>query len=314
VTDIEPHYDEFSLFKENCDEVGIPWKGQPTVERRFFEVNPGQRVSALVWGEGPPELVFMHGGGQNAHTWDTVILGLDRPAVAFDLPGHGHSDWRDDRDYWPWSNADAVASALDQLGARPTATIGMSLGGLTNLRLAAVRPDLVPRAVVVDVTPSVHQRAIEMTLEERGTTALIGGPKTYASFEEVYEETLKLSPLRTPGGVRRGVLHNTRPLPDGRWRWRYDLGPRASGEEAEGESPGNSRDFQELWEDVETLRMPVLLVRGGVSKFVLDEHEAEFRRRKPDVRVEVVDGAGHAVQSDQPMRLVALIDDFVPKG
>ena len=36
----------------------------------------------------------MHGGAQNAHTWDTVALALDRPLVAVDLPGHGHSDGR----------------------------------------------------------------------------------------------------------------------------------------------------------------------------------------------------------------------------
>ncbi len=36
-------------------------------------------------------MVFLHGGGQNAHTWDTVILGLGVPALAIDLPGHGRS-------------------------------------------------------------------------------------------------------------------------------------------------------------------------------------------------------------------------------
>ena len=43
-------------------------------------------------GEAPPELVLLHGGAQNAHTWDTVALALRRPLVAIDLPGHGHSD------------------------------------------------------------------------------------------------------------------------------------------------------------------------------------------------------------------------------
>ena len=62
------------------------------MRREFVEVEPGRRLSALVWGDGDPELVFLHGGAQNAHTWDTVALALDRPLVAIDLPGHGHSD------------------------------------------------------------------------------------------------------------------------------------------------------------------------------------------------------------------------------
>ena len=53
---------------------------------------PGRQVSSLVWGTSAPELVLVHGGAQNAHTWDTVALALDRPLVAIDLPGHGHSD------------------------------------------------------------------------------------------------------------------------------------------------------------------------------------------------------------------------------
>ena len=52
---------------------------------------------------------------------------------------------------------------------------------------------------------------------------------------------------------------------------------------------------------------PVLLVRGGDSAFVLDDHEAELRRRLPDAEVVSVPGAGHAVQSDQPLVLRDLV-------
>ena len=58
------------------------------------------------------------------------------------------------------------------------------------------------------------------------------------------------------------------------------------------------------------ITVPTMLVRGGSSKFVLDEDESEMRRRLPGLRVEVVDGAGHAVQSDRPLDLVALIENF----
>ena len=94
-------YDEFGLFRENAEEYDIPWRGPPAVRREFVDVGDGRRVSALVWGDAEPELVLVHGGAQNAHTWDTVALALDRPLVAVDLPGHGHSEWRDDRRYWP---------------------------------------------------------------------------------------------------------------------------------------------------------------------------------------------------------------------
>src|SRR5688500_17841197 len=85
-------YDEFGYFHENAAEFGLPYNGPPAVRREWVEVRPGYRLSALVWGTEAPEIVLLHGGAQNAHTWDTVALALDRPLVAIDLPGHGHSD------------------------------------------------------------------------------------------------------------------------------------------------------------------------------------------------------------------------------
>ncbi|MCE7885702.1 MAG: hypothetical protein DYH08_17905 [Actinobacteria bacterium ATB1] len=82
-------YDEFGLFHENAVEAGLDWTGSPEVRREWLEARSGLRLSALVWGCGPAELVLLHGGAQNAHTWDTVALALGRSLVAVDLPGHG---------------------------------------------------------------------------------------------------------------------------------------------------------------------------------------------------------------------------------
>src|SRR3954452_15398274 len=125
------YVDEFSLLSENAQEAGLPWRGAPEVRRETVTLPGGQRVSCLVWGSAPPELVLLHGGAQNAHTGDSVALALDRPLVAVDLPGHGRSDWRDDRDYWPVRNAEAVAEVIGTVAPAARAVVGMSLGGLT---------------------------------------------------------------------------------------------------------------------------------------------------------------------------------------
>jgi pimeloyl-ACP methyl ester carboxylesterase len=300
-------YDEFGLLHENAAEWDLPFV-KPTIVRREVEVAAGQSLSAIVWGAQDPEVVFLHGGGQNAHTWDTVALALGRPAVAVDLPGHGHSYRRDDRNYGPWWNTEALEVALPVLAPNARVVVGMSLGGATTIRLAAVRPDLAPKAVIVDVTPQVNDPTRAMTTEERGSVALIGGPPTYESFEAMADATIALSPLRPASAVRRGVRHNSYRLPDGTWRWRYDLfGER-------GPSAGNWSDFVPLWADVSKITGDAMLVRGGLSKFVRDDDVAEMRRRLPALRVEVVDGAGHAIQSDKPLELVRLLEDFAFSG
>lgn len=304
--DTEP-YDEFALVAENAAEMGVAWPGAHMPRRVSVELGSGEKLSTIRWGEDDPETVFLHGGGQNAHTWDSVIVALGRPAVAIDLPGHGRSDRRSDRNYGPWENATSVAEAMEWLAPSAAAVVGMSLGGATSIRLAATRPDLVRRVVIIDVTPSVNKAGRVMTPEQRGTVALVSGPPTYDSFEQVFEVTMAASPKRTEAGIRRGLRHNMVRLPDGRWRWRYDLGGNAE----EGQKAREWVDFNALWDDVSAIEVPTMLVVGGDSVFVLPEDVEEFRRRLPPVRVETVPGAGHAVQSDQPAALVALLDDFV---
>jgi pimeloyl-ACP methyl ester carboxylesterase len=295
-------YDEFGKLAENAAEAGLPFDQPPVLARRSFHVAPGRSVSAITWGATEPELVLLHGGGQNAHTWDTVALALGRPLIAVDLPGHGHSDRRPDRDYGPWRNAEAVAAVLDQAAQNSAAVVGMSLGGVTAIRLAASRPDLVRRLVIVDVTPQVNDATRQMSRADRGAVALVSGPPVFDSFEAIAAAAVAASPNRPRSAVERGVRHNAIELPDGRWTWRYDLF---------GEMPASQFDFAPLWQDVSSITVPVMLVRAGDSKFVTEEDTAEFRSRQPRLRVEIVPGSGHAVQSDQPLALARLIEDFV---
>jgi pimeloyl-ACP methyl ester carboxylesterase len=290
-------YDEFGLFHENAEEYGIPWRGQPEVRRESVDVDGGRRVSALLWGERAPEVVLLHGGAQNAHTWDTVALALDRPLVAIDLPGHGHSDWRDDHSYWPVDNADGVASAMRQLAPDARLVVGMSLGGLTSIALAARHPDLVPRLVLVDVTPGVDRE------KASPIAAFIAGPERFDTFDEILERTVAFNPTRTVSSLRRGILHNARENDDGSWTWRYDRVRLTEGE--------SIPDFGVLWDDVSKLTMPLMLVRGADSGVVGDEDVDELRRRQPAVRVETVEGSGHSIQGDQPVELTRLIESFL---
>jgi pimeloyl-ACP methyl ester carboxylesterase len=288
-------YDELAYFADNASEVGLPYR-EPVVERVGVEVAPGQRLSALRWGGAAPELVLLHGGAQNAHTWDTVALALGRPLVAIDLPGHGHSDWRADQAYWPEENARAVASAVRQLAPDAGMVVGMSLGGLTALALASQAPDLVRKLVLVDVTPGVDEG------KASAVTSFIAGPESFASFDEILERTILFNPTRSESSLRRGVLHNAVPRPDGTWAWRYDRFHLPDG----GEIP----DFGDLWRHVDGLRVPTMLVRGADSPVVDDADVAELRRRLPAVRVEVVAAAGHSIQGDQPLELARLLSEF----
>jgi pimeloyl-ACP methyl ester carboxylesterase len=304
-------YDEFGLFHENAEEFGLPFDGPPIVRREFVEVEPGRSLSALVWGTGDPELVLLHGGAQNGHTWDTVALALGRPLVAIDLPGHGHSDRGRDGSLAVQQNAGDVAAAIRSLAPHARGVAGMSLGGATTLALAHVAPEVVRAVVLVDITPGVTGE------KAKAITSFVAGPASFASFDELLERTVQFNPTRSVASLRRGILHNAVQRDDGTWVWRYarwrELDAPAGGSDTppEPDAP-KGPDFAPLWDVVSSLAVPLMLVRGmRVGSVVDDEDEAELLRRAPGARVEHVD-AGHSVQGDAPLELARLLDDFLP--
>ncbi|MGI9029384.1 MAG: alpha/beta fold hydrolase [Ilumatobacteraceae bacterium] len=306
-------YDEFAYFPDNASEYGIAYAGPPTVRRESVELPDGRQLSALVWGDSEPELVLVHGGAQNAHTWDTVALALDRPLVAVDLPGHGHSDGvvpaaDGVADRTELLAAD-VAVAVRRLAPSAAGVVGMSLGGLTSIALAGQAPELVRSLVLVDITPGITGGKAKAILD------FVRGPATFASFDDLLARTVEHNPTRTESSLRRGILHNAVQQDDGSWIWRYR---RHDGPLIEEEAADASDDFAAaaraaLWDVLGAIAVPVMLVRGMRPQSVVDDaDEAELRRRLPAARVEHVAEAGHSVQGDTPVELATLIADFLP--
>ena len=291
-------YDEFSLFHENIAEYSLTASAQPQVQRIAHQLGDGRTVSALKWGTAEPQMVFVHGGSQNAHTWDTVLLDLGVPALAIDLPGHGHSSWRDDAMYSPHSMAVDIAEVIALHAASAKIVVGMSLGGLTSLALAGHAPHLVQELVLVDITPGVNGDKAKAILD------FVNGPQAFASFDDLLKRTIEHNPTRTIESLRRGILHNAKQLDDGSWQWRYD---RRSHIRSENSEPISGDALGKLWDLIGTLSCPLTLLRGGTSPVVDDADVAELKRRQGRADVLVIDGAGHSIQGDKPRELAAFL-------
>ena len=286
-------YDEFGLFHENIAEFALPASVRPVVSRVATPLADGRHVSALKWGTSEPRLVLVHGGGQNAHTWDTVALALGIDLLAVDLPGHGHSAWSENGEYSLDSMADEVAAAISHHAPNADLVVGMSLGGLTSLKMASRHSHLVRNLMLVDITPGVTPTKV------KAVTDFINGPQTFPSFDELLRRTVEHNPTRSESSLRRGILHNAKQLDDGSWQWRYDR-----------RQPHGGRDqvaSSELWSTVEGLSCSITLVRGALSPVVDDDDVAELIRRRPTAAVHVVDGAGHSVQGDRPLELTEIL-------
>lgn len=298
---------EQQLVAEEAAELGVPYDPARVVRRT------AAGLSVLVWaaapdpqpagdpsgatasdGPGPARELYLHGGGLNAHTWDATILLRGRAAVAVDLPGHGSSDAAHEGDHRPTTSAARVAQALDALVADgvvepPLRVVGQSLGGVTALRLAAARPDLVAAVVLVDVLPLPADAA-------RAVQDFLGGASGLSSREELVARAEAFGLGGTPGRLRRQVELNTRELPDGRVELAHRLGRDLAAFRGDLLGPA-----EEVWALVADLLVPLALVRGDrgiVGQDLVDR----WRAARPDAPTLTV-AAGHNVQEDDPVAL-----------
>jgi pimeloyl-ACP methyl ester carboxylesterase len=168
--------------------------------------------------------------------------------------------------------------------------------------------------VLVDVTPGGDRVRASRIAE------FVSGPEAFDTFDEILARTIEFNPGRSVESLRRGILHNAVQRDDGRWVWRHRrsrarpfLLPEATDVTTAGGTDAAAftlPDYTSLWDDLERIQGPVLLVHGTTDASLVDEAQiAEFRRRQPDGRVVAVEGAGHSVQGDRPLELAALIED-----
>jgi pimeloyl-ACP methyl ester carboxylesterase len=178
--------------------------------------------------------------------------------------------------------------------------VGMSLGGMSSIALAAQAPELVRALVLVDITPGVNAE------KAAPVTNFVNGPASFESFEELLARTMEHNPTRSESSLRRGILHNAVQRDDGSWVWRYARFRTERG--------ATTPDFTDWWEAISALNVPLLLVRGLAWSVVDDADVAELLRRQPTATVVGVEGAGHSIQGDRPLELADILTRFFYPG
>lgn len=160
-------------------------------------------------GSGDP-IVFIHGLGTAASTWDACATALaDRyTTVAIDLPGHGDSPCPEDPDAFSRDAAlddiDAVLADLDG----PAVLVGHSLGGYLALAHAATRPNVVRGIVVLNTGPGFRDPEKREGWNERSrrNAHRFGVPERVAGLNLQHDSVVmdRLAEMTTPTLVLAG--------------------------------------------------------------------------------------------------------------
>jgi pimeloyl-ACP methyl ester carboxylesterase len=94
---------------------------------------------------------LLHGLGVSGQVWQGIgrLLAPSTRLIAPDLRGHGESD-KPSAGYLPRDYVGDIAALLAQEPSRPLAVLGHSLGAVVAAQLAAERPELVSKLILVD--------------------------------------------------------------------------------------------------------------------------------------------------------------------
>lgn len=278
--------------------LAIPAYASP---RHHHVVLRGMRFHYLDWGEaGRPPLLFLHGGGQTARTWDLACLALrtERRCLALDQRGHGDSEWSYAFDYTGDAHAGDVAALLDHLGIERVALVGMSLGCLNGLHFAAGWPERVEAFVAVDAGPWVQLEG------GRRIAAFVQRAARSASLEEWIDEARRFNPRRDPRLLRHSLHHNLHRLPDGKLTWKMDRRRPL-------DVDAMAARLEDLRARLPRVTCPTLVLRGAESDVFSDADAQRLASALPDARWVRIEGAGHTIQGDQPAALVREIRRFL---
>ncbi len=234
-------------------------------------------------------IVLAHGFGQTRESWagtQTRLAEAGFDSLAFDMRGHGRSDWNPpDRDY---AVADFIADmqvAAAGLGGRPI-LVGASMGGLTGM-LAQAAHGLFSALVLVDVTPRWESKGMARIQHFMGAH-----PDGFASATEAAQVIADYLPHRRTHKTPAQLQALLRADPDGRLRWHWD--PRL----LHGFVAGSASLQAPLDAAARALDVPVLLLSGGRSDLVSDDTVAHFLELAPAAQHVRLPEATHMLAGD----------------
>lgn len=167
------------------------------------------QLNVIRRGEGSP-IVFLHGLGMSASTWDPVaeLLSDRHTVLAVDLPGHGGSPAPEDPDAF---TRDAALADLDDVLATldaPPILVGHSLGGYLALAHAATRPDASRGIIVLNTGPGFRDpdKRDEWNARSRRNAHRFGVPERVAALN-LQEDSIvmdRIADMSTPTLVLAG--------------------------------------------------------------------------------------------------------------
>lgn len=233
-------------------------------------------------------LMLLHSLGTDGRMWDECAEQLDGKYMLIvpDMRGHGDSGPSESQSVGQW--ADDVDAVVQDAGAHAVSVIGVSMGGIQAMAYAATFPKRVDAVVVADsfltMTADVRDKKIAALIGDVKTVAMSTIAKDYvaATFSQPY-----------PRGAARVEAAIADIDPDS-----YVAATLAC----------FSVDIVDL---ARGISVPTLVLWGDRDDKIPRPYSEQIARTIRDSKFQIVSGAGHLSNVDNPNEFSRLISEFL---
>jgi pimeloyl-ACP methyl ester carboxylesterase len=276
------------------------WAQPPS---RFLDIG-GMKVHVRDEGvsSDPVPLVLIHGTSSSLHTWDGWVRSLKatRRVITFDLPGFGLTGQSPEANYTIDAYVAFMGSFLDALDIKRCVLAGNSLGGDVAWETAYAMPERVEKLILVDAggyplsstSIPIGFRLARIPVLNRLMETVLPRSLVEASLRKVYGDPSKVTAetvdlyfdMATREGNRRALARRFQ---------QSDFGARA--------------------ERVAALRIPTLILWGGLDQLIPPSNAERFHHDIQGSELVVFPELGHVPQEEDPARSVAVAKAFLDR-
>jgi pimeloyl-ACP methyl ester carboxylesterase len=269
----------------------------------------GLTLRLLEWSSEGVPFLMLHGFGNEAHIWDDLapVLAPHYRVLALDQRGHGDSEGDPEGRYDFESMARDVEAVCEALGIERLVVCGHSMGGRVSMRFAGRNPEKMAGLIVVDVGPELDERGVSrITQEAQREKPVFDSVDQYAAL------LARNYPATRARGIARMAKNELRERPDGRYelKLKWDLAKLRESRTPEEAEAYAREETKILWEILETVPCPTLVVRGAASDVLSPEIADRMEEVIPNGELVVIPQAAHSVMVDNPEAFEAAIVRF----
>jgi pimeloyl-ACP methyl ester carboxylesterase len=291
------------------------------VTHRFADLDEC-RLHYVTRGEGKP-LLFLHGFPQFWFLWRRQLadLGRDHTVYAPDMRGYNLSCRPEEVEAYRMRHLLAdVLGLIEQLELAPLTLVGHDWGGIVSWAFALKYPELLEKLVIIDGPPPfTWNRDLRESPKQRdAVNYMLEFSKPTPEPEEMMAAngfSLMDNLMVRIGGARAQLSEEERALYHEAWgqpgALRGGLNYYRAARMGEQVAAGGVPDEYASKITSQTVDVPTLVIWGENDAALLPSLTRGLSEWVPELRVEIVPGAGHWVPYERPDEVNSLIRGFV---